>query len=323
MNTFLHKLFTNKTGVFFTALICTAAWGMCYPLIKLNQLYFSVNSTDAFSQFLLAGVRMTLSGIMILLFSLSVKSFSMPKKKEAAGIAAVMLFQTVIHYALTYIGQGMTDGSKTPVLKETSSFFIIIIMHFVSHDDKLNFKKAAGCIIGFAGIIVMNINSSFTPSFSAGDLIILGAALSNAIGYVFLKFSVSSSSPSAVMGFSHLGGGLLMSVIGLIGGGKLVAVSQPAFLYLILIVIFTAVPYLLWSELYKYNKASLMSVYSLSTPLFGMIFTAAFFPGTNIFTINNLIAVLLIITGILLVNVNFSRKSKTCEQTIDSDETIS
>lgn len=308
----------NKVGVFLTALFCTVCWGLCYPLIKLNQNYFSVESTDIFSQFFLAGVRMTFSGILIFIICFITKSFCLPEKKQWTGVIFITLFQTIIHYALTYLGQGMTDGSKTPILKEISAFFIIIIMNFVSKDDKLTLNKIIGCLLGFSGVVIINLSGGFNFNIQPGDIIIIGAALSNAIGQVFLKFSSSSArSPFTIVAFSHFTGGLIMLLIGIIGGGKLIATGTASYFLLIAIVFTTAIPYMLWSQLYKYNKASIMSVYCLMTPLFGMLFTSLFFGNSNVFSLYSVGALVLISLGILCVNLHFGKKSDS----INSEKT--
>lgn len=308
----------NKVGVFITALFCTVCWGLCYPLIKLNQNYFSVESTDIFSQFFLAGVRMTFSGILIFIICFLTKSFCLPEKKQWTGVIFITLFQTIIHYALTYLGQGMTDGSKTPILKEISAFFIIIIMNFVSKDDKLTLNKIIGCLLGFSGVVIINLSGGFNFNIQPGDIIIIGAALSNAIGQVFLKFSSSSArSPFTIVAFSHFTGGLIMLLIGIIGGGKLIATGTASYFLLIAIVFTTAIPYMLWSQLYKYNKASIMSVYCLMTPMFGMLFTSLFFGNSNVFSLYSVGALVLISLGILCVNLHFGKKSDS----INSEKT--
>ena len=308
----------NKVGVFLTALFCTVCWGLCYPLIKLNQNYFSVESTDIFSQFFLAGVRMTFSGILIFIICFITKSFCLPEKKQWTGVIFITLFQTIIHYALTYLGQGMTDGSKTPVLKEISAFFIIIIMNFVSKDDKLTLNKIIGCLLGFSGVVIINLSGGFNFNIQPGDIIIIGAALSNAIGQVFLKFSSSSArSPFTIVAFSHFTGGLIMLLIGIIGGGKLIATGTASYFLLIAIVFTTAIPYMLWSQLYKYNKASIMSVYCLMTPMFGMLFTSLFYGNSNVFSLYSVGALVLISLGILCVNLHFGKKSDS----INSEKT--
>lgn len=308
----------NKVGVFITALFCTVCWGLCYPLIKLNQNYFSVESTDIFSQFFLAGVRMTFSGILIFIICFITKSFCLPEKKQWTGVIFITLFQTIIHYALTYLGQGMTDGSKTPILKEISAFFIILIMNFVSKDDKLTLNKIIGCLLGFSGVVIINLSGGFNFNIQPGDIIIIGAALSNAIGQVFLKFSSSSArSPFTIVAFSHFTGGLIMLLIGIIGGGKLIATGTASYFLLIAIVFTTAIPYMLWSQLYKYNKASIMSVYCLMTPMFGMLFTSLFFGNSNVFSLYSVGALVLISLGILCVNLHFGKKSDS----INSEKT--
>ena len=308
----------NKVGVFLTALFCTVCWGLCDPLIKLNQNYFSVESTDIFSQFFLAGVRMTFSGILIFIICFITKSFCLPEKKQWTGVIFITLFQTIIHYALTYLGQGMTDGSKTPILKEISAFFIILIINFVSKDDKLTLNKIIGCLLGFSGVVIINLSGGFNFNIQPGDIIIIGAALSNAIGQVFLKFSSSSArSPFTIVAFSHFTGGLIMLLIGIIGGGKLIATGTASYFLLIAIVFTTAIPYMLWSQLYKYNKASIMSVYCLMTPMFGMLFTSLFYGNSNVFSLYSVSALVLISLGILCVNLHFGKKSDS----INSEKT--
>ena len=230
----------------------------------------------------------------------------------------ITLFQTIIHYALTYLGQGMTDGSKTPILKEISAFFIILIMNFVSKDDKLTLNKIIGCLLGFSGVVIINLSGGFNFNIQPGDIIIIGAALSNAIGQVFLKFSSSSArSPFTIVAFSHFTGGLIMLLIGIIGGGKLIATGTASYFLLIAIVFTTAIPYMLWSQLYKYNKASIMSVYCLMTPMFGMLFTSLFYGNSNVFSLYSVGALVLISLGILCVNLHFGKKSDS----INSEKT--
>ena len=36
--------------------------------------------------------------------------------------------------------------------------FVILLASLLFHQEKLNFKKVAGCVIGFAGVIVVSIN---------------------------------------------------------------------------------------------------------------------------------------------------------------------
>lgn len=240
------------------------------------------------------------------------------RKKQWTGVIFITLFQTIIHYALTYLGQGMSDGSKTPVLKEISAFFIILIMNFVSKDDKLTLNKIIGCLLGFSGVVIINLSGGFNFNIQPGDIIIIGAALSNAIGQVFLKFSSSSArSPFTIVAFSHFTGGLIMLLIGIIGGGKLIATGTASYFLLIAIVFTTAIPYMLWSQLYKYNKASIMSVYCLMTPMFGMLFTSLFYGNSNVFSLYSVGALVLISLGILCVNLHFGKKSDS----INSEKT--
>ena len=50
--------------------------------------------------------------------------------------------------------------SKGSVINASNAFFSIIAAHFLMKSEKLTWKKAAGCLVGFAGIIVMDATCS-------------------------------------------------------------------------------------------------------------------------------------------------------------------
>ena len=59
---FSHPLF----AVFITLTVCLL-WGSLYPLIKVGYQAFHIVSTDIPSVFLFAGLRFTLSGLLMIL----------------------------------------------------------------------------------------------------------------------------------------------------------------------------------------------------------------------------------------------------------------
>lgn len=281
-------------------MLCTGLFGLCYPLTKLTQTYFSVAPVDIPSQLLLAGIRMCGSGVIMLVIGAITRTHKAPCRREWLGILLVALFQVVIQYALTYVGQGLSDGSKTPLLKGTSSFIVIILMHFLSKDDKLTWLKISGCVLGFFGVFVINVSSSFAFTFGVGETLLIGSAIASAIGYCCTKIYFSELPAATAQGLAQTIGGGLMLIIGGITGGRLVALNEAAWLYLILIIIVTAVPFLIWTKLYRHNPASLMSVYELSTPLFGTFFMWTVFPESDIFNWRFALGGILIITGMFI-----------------------
>ena len=65
----LKEQWMQKTGVvWFLAMICCLLWGSAFPCIKIGYQMFNSPSGAVGSQFLFAGIRFTLAGILTILF---------------------------------------------------------------------------------------------------------------------------------------------------------------------------------------------------------------------------------------------------------------
>ena len=67
---------TEKTSIFrrplfvsLFAILAATAWGWAYPLIKLGFAEFGINSDMTGSKMVFAGVRFTISGLIVLLIA--------------------------------------------------------------------------------------------------------------------------------------------------------------------------------------------------------------------------------------------------------------
>lgn len=301
-------------------MFCTCLFGLCYPLTKLTQTAFAVVPTDIPSQLLLAGMRMGGSGLLILCVGIIRRTHRRPYCREWSGIVLVALFQVVLQYALTYVGQGLSDGAKTPLLKGTSSFIVILLMHFLSKDDKLTWLKTFGCVLGFVGVAFINIDASFALTFGSGETLLLGSAVASAIGYCCTKMYFTAIPAVTAQGLAQTIGGGIMLAVGAISGGRLLAQGSSAWLYLAAIIVVTGIPFLVWTKLYQDNPASLMSVYELSTPLFGTFFTWAMYPESDIFNWRFLLGGLLILAGMFVAGRIKKQGTHTACRGIPDDE---
>lgn len=62
------KLLTKTPVVCGLAIICCLLWGSAFPCIKIGYQMFYIPSGAVGSQFLFAGIRFTLAGILTILF---------------------------------------------------------------------------------------------------------------------------------------------------------------------------------------------------------------------------------------------------------------
>ena len=138
------------------ALVCCALWGSAFPCVKIGYEWFHIEGAG--SQVLFAGYRFFLAGIFTFLMSCILeKKIIVMKKSSVPYIFAQGLLQTTIQYVCFYIGLAHTTGAKGSVINASNAFFTIIVAHFLLKSEKVTFRKAVGCLLGFAGVIVINL----------------------------------------------------------------------------------------------------------------------------------------------------------------------
>ena len=303
------KIFTNTIFVTFAALLCCALWGSATPFIKIGYELI-LPKKDVASTILFAGIRFTLAGILtILLYSIARKQFLYPKKENYSKVAIISCFQTVIQYIFFYIGLANTTGVKGTVASGPNAFFAILIASLIFKQEKLTLKKIFACVIGFAGVILVNLNGlDFTMNFF-GDCFVIFSAISYAISSVLIKRYSKYEDPVILSGYQFALGGIFMAAVGVIAGGHVNVENIAAAGVLGYLALLSAIAYALWGVLLKYNPVSRVTVFSFMIPVFGVILSNFMLrEESNVSTGNILITLVLICTGIIILNCKKENK---------------
>lgn len=296
-------IFQKNSVILSLALLCTLLWGSAYPSIKIGYSLFSIGENDIFGKLLFAGNRFALAGILVILLTWIIqKKLPLPKRQALGPIALLGFIQTTLEYLFFYIGLSHTTGVKGSILNATATFIAVILAHFVYSDDKLNTQKVLGCIIGFMGIVIINLGGEFGSGFSfTGEGFIILAAASFAIGSLISKEAAKREDSMIVTGWQLLFGGILLIIVGVLGGAKFSIPSTEAMLLLFYLAILSSVAFTLWTMLLKHNNVGKVSIYNFLTPIFG-VFLSAIFLKESIWHWKNLLALVLVCIGIYIVN---------------------
>ena len=307
-----EKFYTNKINIVIIAIICTFLWGSAFPAVKLGYELFNITSIDVGGKLIFAGYRFFLAGIFVLTLQLIMKEniFKLTSK-DIKEITILGVGQTTLQYIFFYLGLTYTTGVRGSIMNGTSTFFSIILAHFVYKNDKLNFNKILGCILGFLGVILANLGggrSFFDGGFSfKGEGLVVLASFTLSVSALYSKKISQNKDAYTVTGYQLAIGGLILTIIGYVLGGKLTNFTFKSTSLLIYMALLSAIAFALWSQLLKYNKVGVISVFNFLIPVFGTILSAIILK-ENIFDIKILIALLLVCTGIYLV---YRRKKET------------
>ena len=300
-----NSLLTHPVIVTLLALICCALWGSATPFIKIGY-ELCLPERDVASTILFAGIRFFAAGIFtIIIFSIARRKFLYPKLKNLGKVGTVAVFQTVLQYIFFYVGLANTSGVKGTILSGSSTFFAILIAALVFGQEKLTVKKIVACVVGFAGIILINLNGLSFSMNLLGDGFVIFSAVSLGISSTLIKKFSKDEDPVTISGYQFIAGGAFMIVIGLAFGGRVDLSSASGIGTLVYLSLLSAVAYSVWGILLKYNPVSKVTVFSFTTPVFGVILSMLLLTESSGVDILNLIAALLLVAlGIFILNAD-------------------
>ena len=308
------SLLEKPTMVVIVAVLCCLLWGSAFPCIKLGYQLFDIPSGDSSSQILFAGIRFTLAGILVILAgSMMQGKILKPSKTAIPKVLKLCMFQTVLQYIFFYIGLAHITGVKGSIVNAVNVFFTILVSCLLFRLEKLDRQKLIGCIIGFAGVIIVNLGGEFDMSFTfLGDGFLMISAFAYALSSVLIKIYGKDENPVMLSGYQFAAGGLIMILAGVAMGGRLNAVTFQGILLLLYMAFISAGSYTLWSLLLKYNPVSKVAVFGFCTPIFGVILSAVILGESASFQLKTLVALMFVCVGIIIVNYkkkqeNFSR----------------
>ena len=274
-------------------------WGTLFPTVKLSYSAFDISTTGDILFF--AGMRFVVCGGVICLFSLVTDKASFkPAKSSILPILLAGLFSIILHYACTYSALQLTDSSKTAILKQVGVLFYVCFSSLFFNDDKLIVKKLIGALLGFAGIIVINLNVDGI-SFNIGDLLIIIASFCSVFSSIISKKVFVTVKPITATGISQLFGGIVLAIIGRAMGGSMTVTASLSSLLFVYICIASVVSYCIWFTVVKSGELSRLFIIKFAEPAFACIFGAMLL-NENIFQWQYILSFLFIAGGIYFSN---------------------
>ncbi|WP_296656339.1 DMT family transporter, partial [Rhodoferax sp.] len=263
--------------VFLLAGLCCLLWGSAYPAIKNGYALFSIAPDDIPAKMIFAGYRFVLAGLLLLAVAVltrrQVLGLSWSKLRQ---ISTLGLTQTALQYVFFYVGLAYTTGVKGSIMNATGTFFSVLLAHFIYHNDRLSLNKVLGCLVGFAGVMVVNFKRDlldFHFTLLGEGFVVIAAFILSAASIYGKK--VSQHMDSIVLtGYQLTIGGLALLLGGYGAGGALAGFSWASTALLVYLVLLSSVAFGLWTILLKYNRVGMVTVFNFLIPIFGAMLSA-------------------------------------------------
>ena len=298
----MERFYQNTAARTILALVCCALWGSAFPCVKIGYELFHIE--NAGSQILFAGYRFFMAGVFtFLLGCILEKRIIRMKKASIPFVFGQGILQTTIQYVCFYIGLAQTTGAKGSVINASNAFFSIIAAHFLMKSEKLTWKKVVGCLVGFAGIIIINLEpGAWGSGFTfLGEGMVLICAFSYGLSSVTIKMISNREKPVTITAYQLLYGGAVLILIGVVSGGNVHGFNTKSSLLLLYMSLLSTVAFSIWAELLKYNSVGKVAIFGFSIPIFGVALSAVFL-GEQVVSVKNLAALICVSIGIIIIN---------------------
>ena len=295
----------QRLRILLPAAVCTFLWGSAFPFIKFGYAAFAVEGP--FSQILFAGLRFALAGLLLLaVLTVRGRRVPVPPKGSRLSVLRLGLVLTAGQYFFFYLGLANTTGVRGSIIQGMGTFLTVVLAHFWFHGkdgDRMTGRKALGCIVGLLGVVLANFEGTQGGFSFSGEGLMLLATVLFAVGSLFSKDVTKTVDPFCATGWQLLLGGLVLTLVGLLGGGRLCAPASFSgwgiFLYLAAL---SSVAFAIWTRLLQKFAAGRVAVYNFLTPLFGVLLSACLL-GESLSGVQIVLALLLVCLGIVLVNL--------------------
>lgn len=274
--------------------------------ITANKFLLGFMAPDFF-----IGLRMFIAGLLLFVYVIkdSPRLRWSYMKHDAFLILFISLCTTLIPAILKAFSLKYMPASKTTLLGSIDPF-ITAVYAYILWQERLNFKKVTGMIIGLIGVIVCIMSNTLPAEYQWGEFlyisypeiaIFISVAISR-YGWILVQMMMKKNryTPVEINSLTMTISGFLALLISLSRGSYAVSTPTPFFVtvFIYTIVIGNIWGYTAYSHCLKRHNATFMSLAGFLVPLFVALFARIL--GQEKFTISFFVSAALLLCGLVV-----------------------
>lgn len=295
-------MFTDYVRLFTAA----AIWGATFLCNEIALADFSPIAITAY--------RIIFAAALLWIFCVWLGQTIALDRRTCALLGAIGVLNSVVPFTLIGWGQLSIDSSTTGILLASSPFATLLMSHFMTQDDRFEWNKLIGLMLGFSGVCVL-LSKGFHAGVGTftGMLAVVLAGCCYSLASVLIRRLGSMPSLALAAG-TLLSAGLIMLPILLwldppwhqgYGANTISAL-------LFLAIGPTAIGYVLRAQIVKLNGAVFMSNVGYLIPIFAVLWAWVFLSSQPSATM--LVALGLILVGIAVGQNRFTAMFQRSKQ---------
>ena len=268
-----------------------AIWGGSFLFISL--------ALQTFGPVTITALRVLLASAVLLLFAFFLNQRFPTAFSDWRKLAVVGLLNSALPFFLINWGQQTISSAESALLMATGTFCALMLSHFTTVDERINWARGLGVFVGFIGVAVLVVADLFAAGLGGikGQLAVMLAGASYAASSVLAR-RVSYLPPVSASATAMITATCYMIPLAFIFEEPLQATLtiQAVLSILFLGVIATGFAFSIRFIIIRNNGAVFMAQVGYLVPLFGVIWSWLFL--TDVISIQTWIALALIVIGI-------------------------
>lgn len=285
-------------------------WGSTYLAIAY--------AIDTIPPFMMAGTRFVITAFILAVW-MFIKKISLPPLKQVAAASASGILMFVGgNVSVVWAEKYISSGVAAIIIASMPIWFVLLDMEQLKK-LRTDFLLVIGLVIGFGGVVVLVGIDKVLESPASGMLflsygLLVFATITWAIGTLFSRKASHPTNITAKVMVQLLAAGLFTLGISAISGeykivdfSSITAVSYFSLGYLV--VFGTVVAYYSYIWLIQIRPATQVSTYTYVNPVIA-VFLGWWLRNEEISS-NIVTGLIIILTGVFLVNYSFLRKKRT------------
>jgi drug/metabolite transporter (DMT)-like permease len=252
--------------------------------------------------FTTAGIRFTIAAAAVAVWAAVTGRPFAVKRRHHGQLAAICVIFT-IQLSLLYFGLSKTQAAHGALVANTQPFFVLLLAHFFISGDPMTRRKTFGILCGFGGVALVFLNrGGISSELKLGDLVILGAAFLWACNAVYTKRIIEHFLPFHLVLYPMIFAVPVFFLEGLAWDGVMIGrvdgrvVGALAYQSLVT----ASFGFVAWNSMLKKYGAVALHSFVFIIPVAGVLLGGLILDEP--ITVNILLAMGLIVTGILMVH---------------------
>ena len=281
-------------------IILSLIWASAFFNIKI--------ATNSFGPVTIAFLRVLLGSLPVLMLcffkKIKIEAFS----KDWMWFALIGFINLVVPFFLIAYGVKNVQSNLAAILMSTTPLSSTILGHFFTKNEKFNFYKTIGIVLGFSGIVYLFSDNLLINdnNFTSALLILIGSTCYVIGGVLTLKISNKKNEnvTGSILIWATL---ILLPLVGFLEQPWNINPRLDSTISVIYLgIVSTGVAWLLRFRILKQNGLIFQSQVAYLIPIFGVILSYIFLK--EVITTKVLISLLAIIAGIYFVKKGGQQK---------------